>query len=45
MPNQIHSAPRARSHHEAADASRAPYRIVSRTGSGVFTSVVIANLL
>ncbi len=24
MPNQIHSAPRAKSHHQAADASRAP---------------------
>ena len=45
MPNQIHSAPRATSHHQAVDASRAPARIVSRSGSGVFTSLVIANLL
>ena len=45
MPNQIHSAPRATSHHEAADASRAPCRIVLRSRSGVFTSLVIAILL
>jgi len=45
MPKQIHSAPRATLHHQAADASRAPARIVSRAGSGVFRSLVIANFL
>src|SRR5680860_567873 len=34
MPNPIHSAPRATSHHEVVEASRAPSRTVSRSGSG-----------
>ena len=33
MPNQIHRAPRGRDHHQTADASRAPARTVSATGS------------
>src|SRR6266540_1589923 len=45
MPNQVHSAPRATIHPQAADASPAPARIVSRSGSGVFRSLVIANFL
>src|SRR5688572_20758041 len=45
MPNQTHSAPRATSHHEAFEASRAPARIVSIWGSGVMTSLLIALLL
>src|SRR6478735_11188264 len=45
MPNQIHSAPTAKSHPQAADAFRAPARTVSRSGSGVFVSLVTATPL
>jgi hypothetical protein len=45
VPNQIHMAPRGRAYHQTADASRAAARTVSATGSKVFISVVIAELL
>ena len=43
MPYPIHRAPRATIHPHAADASWAPARMVSRSGSGVFTLLVIAH--
>src|SRR6266545_4580286 len=45
MPNQVHSTPRIRNHHQIADRSRTPARMVSRRVVDGGASLVIAGPL